>query len=100
MMVGACPVYDECNVNVRRAVGELLKEGNLEKRLLKTGILMRDVKRSTQCLKYDPEAETCRECRDRNLWRRGVLESSIRIDLKLSRAISRLDAIVNGLQGA
>ena len=37
---------------------------------------------------------------DRNLWRRGVLESAIRIDLKLSRAISRLDTIVDGLQGA
>jgi len=97
VMVGACPVYDECNVNVRRAIGELLNEGDSERRLLKTGLLMRDVKRSTQCIKYDPEAETCRECRERNLWRRDVLESSIRIDLKLSRAISRLDAIVDGL---
>ena len=100
MMVGECPVYDEGNMNVRRTVGELLNEGNLERRLLKTGLLMEDVKRRTQCNKYDPEAETCRECRDRNCWRRDVLESSIRIDLKLSRAISRLDAIVDGLQGA
>ncbi len=97
MMVGACPVYDESNMNVRRTVGELLNEGDMERRILKTGILMKDVKRSTQCYKYDPEAETCRECRDRNRWRRDVLESAIRIDLKLSRAISRLGDIVDGL---
>jgi len=100
VMVGECPVYDEGNMNVKRTLSELLNEGNLEKRLLKTGLLMEDVKKCTLCLKYDPEAETCRECRDRNLWRRDVLESSIRIDLKLSRAISRLGAIVDGLQGA
>ena len=100
MMVGACPVYDEGNMNIRQTVGELLNEGSLEKRILKTGILMKDVKRSTQCDKYDPEAETCRECRHRNRWRRDVLESAIRIDLKLSRAISRLDAIVDGIRGA
>jgi len=100
VMVGECPVYDEGNMNVRRTLSELLNEGNLEKRLLKTGLLMEDVKRSTLCSEYDPEAETCRECRDRNRWRRDVLESSIRIDLKLSRAISRLGAIVDGLQGA
>ncbi len=100
VMVGECPVYDEGNMNVRRTLSELLNEGNLEKRLLKTGLLMEDVKKCTLCSEYDPEAETCRECRDRNLWRRDVLESSIRIDLKLSRAISRLGAIVDGLQGA
>jgi len=98
VMVGECPVYDEGNMNVKRTVGELLNEGNLARRLLKTGILMKDMKKSTQCLKYDPEAETCRECMDRNRWRRDVLESTIRIDLKLSRAISRLDTIVGGLQ--
>ncbi|MBC8224705.1 hypothetical protein H8E65_08960 [Candidatus Bathyarchaeota archaeon] len=98
VMVGECPVYDEGNTKVRRTIGELLNEGDLERRLLKTGILMEDVKRSTQCLKYDPEAETCRECRDRNRWRRDVLESAIRIDLKLSKAISRLGVIVDGLQ--
>ncbi len=97
MMVRACPVYDESNMNVRRTVSELLNEGDMERRILKTGILMKDVKRSTKCSKYDPEAETCRECRDRNRWRRDVLESAIRIDLKLSRAISKLDAIVDGL---
>jgi len=97
MMVGACPVYNESNMNVRRTVSELLNEGDMERRILKTGILMKDVKRSTQCSKYDPEAETCRECRDRNHWRRDVLESTIRLDLKLSRAISKLDAIVDGL---
>ena len=64
MMVGACPVYDEGNVNVRRTVGELLNEGDLERRVLKTGMLMKDVKRNTHCGKYDPEAETCRECRE------------------------------------
>ncbi len=96
-MVGACPVYDEGNMNVRKAVGELLNEGDLERRLLKTGILMKDVKRSTQCLKYDPGAETCRECRERNRWRRDVLESAIRLDMKLSRTISKLDAIVDEL---
>lgn len=100
VMVGECPVYDEGNMNVRRTLSELFNEGNLEKRLLKTGLLMEDVKRSALCSEYDPEAETCRECRDRNLWRRDVLESSIRIDLKLSRAISRLGVIVDGLQGA
>ena len=92
-----CPMYDEGNLNVRRTVSELLNEGNLERRLLKTGLLMKDVKRSTLCLKYDPEAGTCRECRDRNRWRRNILESAIRIDLKLSRAISKLGAIVDGL---
>ena len=92
-----CPMYDEGNLNVRRTVSELLNEGNLERRLLKTGLLMKDVKRSTLCLKSDPEAGTCRECRDRNRWRRDVLESAIRIDLKLSRAISRLGDIVDGL---
>jgi hypothetical protein len=97
VMVGNCGVYDEGNMNVRQTVGELLNEGNLERRILKTGLLMNDVKRSTQCLKFDPEAETCRECRDRNRWRRDVLESAIRIDLKLSRTISRLGAIVDGL---
>jgi hypothetical protein len=97
MMVRACPVYDEGNMNVRRTVSELLNEGDMERRILKTGILMKDVKRSTQCSKYDPEAGTCRECRDRNRWRRDVLESAIRLDLKLSRAISKLDAIVDGL---
>jgi len=97
MMVGACPVYNESNMNVRRTVSELLNEGDMERRILKTGILMKDVKRSTQCSKYDPEAETCRECRDRNRWRRDVLESAIRIDLKLSRAIFKLGAIVDGL---
>jgi len=97
MMVRTCPVYDESNMNVRRTVGELLNEGDMERRILKTGILMKDVKRSTQCSKYDPEAETCRECRDRNRWRRDVLESAIRIDLKLSRAIFKLGAIVDGL---
>ncbi len=100
VMVGECPVYDEGNMNVRRTLSELLNEGNLEKRLLKTGLLMEDVKKCTLCSEYDLGAETCRECRDRNLWRRDVLESSIRIDLKLSRAISRLGAIVDGLQGA
>jgi hypothetical protein len=35
-----------------------------------------------------------------NRWRRDVLESAIRIDLKLSRTISKLGAIVDGLQGA
>ncbi len=97
MMVRACPVYDESNMNVRRTVSELLNEGDMERRILKTGILMKDVKRSTQCSKYDPEAETCQECRDRNRWRRDVLESAIRIDLKLSRTISRLGDIVDGL---
>ncbi len=100
MMVGNCPVYDEGNLNVRRTVSELLNEGDMERRILKTGILAKDVKRSTQCSKYDPEAEMCRECRDRNRWRRDVLESAIRIDLKLSKAISRLDAIVDGIPGA
>ena len=97
VMVGECTVYNEGNMNVRRTVGELLNEGNLERRILKTGLLMKDVKRSTRCTEYDPEAETCLECRDRNRWRREVLESAIRIDLKLSKAISRLDAIVDGL---
>ena len=97
MMVGACPLYDESNMNVSRTVGELLNEGDMERRILKTGILMKDVKRSTQCSKYDPEAETCRECRETNRWRRDVIESTIRLDLKLSRAISKLDAIVDGL---
>ncbi len=97
MMVGACPVYDESNMNVRRTVSELLNEGDMERRILKTGILMKDVKRSTQCSKYDTEAETCRECRETNRWRRDVIESTIRLDLKLSRAISKLDAIVDGL---
>ena len=60
MMVGECPVYDEGNMNVRRTVCELLNEGDLERRILKTGILMTDVKRSAQCDKYDPEAETCK----------------------------------------
>ncbi len=50
-----CPIYDEGNLNVRRTVSELLNEGNLERRLLKTGLLMKDVKRSTLCLKSDPE---------------------------------------------
>ena len=98
-MVGECPVYDEGNLNVKRSVGELLNEVDLERRILKTGILMTDVKLSSQCDKYDPEAETCQECRDKNHWRRNVLESAIRIDIKLSRAISRLDAIVDGLPG-
>ena len=97
MMVGECPVYDEGNMDVKRAVGELLNEGDLERRVLKTGILMKDVKQSAQCNKFDPEDETCRECRDKNIWRRNVLESAIRIDIKLSRAISRLDAIVDGI---
>ena len=100
MIVGACPAYDEGNINVRRTVEELLNEGDSETRILTTGLLMKDVKRSTRCTEYDPEAETCRECRDRNRWRRGILESAIRIDLKLSKAISRLDAIVDGLPGA
>ncbi len=92
-----CPIYDEGNLNVRRTVSELLNEGNLERRLLKTGLLMKDVKKSTRCMNYNLEAETCRECRDRNRWRRDILESAIRIDLKLSRAISRLGDIVDGL---
>jgi hypothetical protein len=97
VMAGACQVYDEGNTNVQRTVGELLNEGDLEMRILKTGILMKDVKRSTQCDEYDSEAETCQECRHRNRWRRDILESAIRIDLKLSRAISKLDAIVDGI---
>ncbi len=100
VMVGNCPVYDEGNLNVRQTVGELLNEGNLERRILKTGLLMKDVKKSTRCLNYNLEAETCRECRDRNRWRRDVLESALRIDLKLSLAISRLGSIVDGLPGA
>ena len=100
MMVGECPVYDEGNMNVKRTVGELLNEGDLERRILKTGILMTDVKMSAQCDKYDPEAATCQECRDKNNWRQDVIESAIRIDIKLSKAISRLDAIVDGLPGA
>ena len=99
-MVETCPVYDEGNTNVRRTVGELLNEGDLERRVLKTGILMKDVNRSTQCDDYDSEAGTCQECRTRNRWRRDLLESAIRIDLKLSRAISKLDAIVDGIPGA
>jgi hypothetical protein len=100
VMVGECPVYDEGNMNVRRTVGELLNEGDLARKILKTGILMKAVKRSTQCDRYDSEAETCHECRDKNHWRRGILESAIRIDIKLSKAISRLDAIVDGIPGA
>jgi len=100
VMVGACQVYDEDNITVRRAVCELLSEGDFERRLLKTGLLMKDVKKSTRCLNYNLEAETCRECRDRNRWRRDVLESAIRIDLKLSKAISRLGALVDGLPGS
>ena len=76
-----------------------MNEGDLERRVLKTGVLMTDVKRSVRCDKNDPEADTCRECRDKNHWKEDVLESAIRIDLKLSRAISRLDAIVDGLPG-
>ena len=59
VMVGECLVYDEGNMNVKRAVCELLNEGGLERRILKTGVLMIDVKRSAKCNKYDPEADTC-----------------------------------------
>lgn len=97
VMVGKCPVYDDDNMNVRRTVCELLNEGDLETRILKTGLLMKNVKRSTRCTEYDPEAETCLECMDRNRWRRDILESAIRIDLKLYRTISRLGNIVDGL---
>ena len=97
MKVGACLVYDKGNMNVRKTVDELIYEGDPETRILKTGSLMNEVKRGSQCTDYDPEAETCRECRDRNRWRRDILESAIRIDLKLTRAISKLSAIVDGL---